>query len=187
MCLTASRKQRNHCGGGSGCHVREENVPFLPSPAAWKLLAAAADSHTLSFLFMSNTGNQSLRPVEPALGDGTRSVASPAAGSSGCGRTRGSFGPHSAPRSRCRGESHSPKTPCSHLTLSQRHLGEVVCSKTDWKDRPHHCCVGDLILQGDTHKDELPVRSACRVREPQLRQSDLWETRAYNRVWGWRG
>lgn len=74
MCLTASRKQRNHCGGGSGCHVREENVPFLPSPAAWKLLAAAADSHTLSFLFMSNTGNQSLRPVEPVLGDGTRSV-----------------------------------------------------------------------------------------------------------------
>lgn len=43
----------------------------LPSPTAavWKLLAAAADSHTLSFLLMLNTGNQSVLPVETVFWD----------------------------------------------------------------------------------------------------------------------
>lgn len=31
MYSAASRKQQNHRGGGSGCHVRGENVPFLPN------------------------------------------------------------------------------------------------------------------------------------------------------------
>lgn len=68
MCLAASRKQRNRHGGGTRCS--------LPSPAAavWKLLAAAADSHTLSFLLMLNTGNQSVLPVETVLWDDKRLV-----------------------------------------------------------------------------------------------------------------